>query len=187
MADDTDRYWTSSIASLSTPVVTPVIFPVRRGHDRLNWIAARARLVFGSYRRDDFADPEVFLRQIASILERYDDTVIEACTSENTGIQRTCKFPPSIAEFVEFIEEHIRRSTFTSQYDARSREQLRQRAEEELHDKSEPLEHRRQVVDRIQAELKAAGLGRLTKPAAQTWRRFSDDDIRAMYPGKPHA
>ena len=61
------------------------------------------------------------------VLERYDDKVIDAVTSPATGIQRTCKWPPSIAEMVEFIDEHIRRAGFAANYDARSRAQIEER------------------------------------------------------------
>jgi hypothetical protein len=57
--------------------------------------------VLSSYRRDDFANPDGFLAQLGLVLEQYDDAVIRWVTSPLTGIQRQCKFPPSIAEVVE--------------------------------------------------------------------------------------
>jgi hypothetical protein len=57
--------------------------------------------VLSSYRRDDFANPDGFLAQLGLVLEQYDDAVIRKVTSPLTGIQRHCKFPPSIAEVVE--------------------------------------------------------------------------------------
>jgi hypothetical protein len=41
------------------------------------------------------------LVQLGLVLEQYDDAVIRWVTSPLTGIQRQCKFPPSIAEVVE--------------------------------------------------------------------------------------
>jgi hypothetical protein len=90
------------------------------------------------------------------VLERYDDAVIRAVTSPISGIQRTCKFPPSIAEFVEFINEHIRRATYVAEWDARAKKQLDERTEFEREEKAEPLEYRRTVTERILAEYKAA-------------------------------
>jgi hypothetical protein len=117
------------------------------------------------------------------VLERYDDKVIDAVTSPNTGIQRTCKFPPSIAEVVEFVDEHIRRATFASNYDARSRKQLEERAEYERQGKSESAEHRKAVAERIKGELRGKGFQFKgdTKPAEQTWKRFSTEELQAKY------
>jgi len=117
------------------------------------------------------------------VLERYDDKVIEAVTSPVTGIQRTCKFPPSIAEFVEFIDEHIRRSTFASNYDARSRKQLDERDEYERQGKTESAEHRAMVVKRVKDELRGHGFQFQgdTKPAENHWKQFSADELLAKY------
>jgi hypothetical protein len=89
------------------------------------------------------------------VLERYGDDVIRAVTSPLTGIQRTCKFPPSIAEFVEFIDDHIRRSNYAQEYDARSREQLREREQRDRDARLETPEHRKAVVERGKAEMRA--------------------------------
>lgn len=117
------------------------------------------------------------------VLERYDDAVIRAVTSPNTGIQRTCKFPPSIAEFVEFIDEHIRRSTYTATYDAHSQKQIREREEYERQGTTEHAEYRKAVALRIKAEMRAKGFRFEgdTKPAEQHWKRFSSDEVLAMY------
>jgi hypothetical protein len=60
--------------------------------------------VYGSYRRDDFADPDAFLALLGTVLERYSDPVIRECCSPLSGIVRKCKFPPSVAEIVEFCD-----------------------------------------------------------------------------------
>lgn len=116
------------------------------------------------------------------VIERYDDKVIEVVTSPVTGIQRTCKFPPSIAEVVEFINEHIRRAGFAANYDARSRAQIEEREQFER-DQREPLEYRREVVKRVMAEYKAQQTPE-TKPQQQTWWQFSADELLAKYPPK---
>ena len=123
------------------------------GPNRSHWISRRAQMVFGSYRRDDFADPENFLLQLGMVLERYSDKVIETVTSPLSGIQRECKFPPSIAEFVEFCDEIQRRSTFTARWDAQAEKQLAERGRFEQ-EAGEPLEHRTAVVNRVLGELK---------------------------------
>jgi hypothetical protein len=43
------------------------------------------------------------------VLERYPDPIIDHTTSHATGIQRHCKFPPSIAEIVEFCDSEVAR------------------------------------------------------------------------------
>jgi hypothetical protein len=188
MDDDTDRYWTHATGSRksSTPKVPSVIStsPAQAAQHRSDWIRTCAQLILGSYRKDDFADPDSYLIQLGTVLERYDDVVIRAVTSPTTGIQRTCKFPPSIAEFVEFVDEHIRRSTFATNYDQRSREQLRER--EEIEAKAESFEHRQKVAERIKTELREKGFQFKgdTKPADNAWKQFSTDELLAKYPPK---
>ncbi len=72
---------------------------------RAAWISSRAQLVFAAYRRDDFADPHGFVAQLGMVLESYPDSVIGHITSPRTGIQRTSKFPPTIAEIVEAADD----------------------------------------------------------------------------------
>lgn len=91
----------SSTALAATPANT-----VQAQRDRAAWILQRARLVFGAYRKDEFADPEIFLSQLGLVLERYPDTVIERVTDVRNpdSLQRRCKFPPSIAEAGEILD-----------------------------------------------------------------------------------
>lgn len=183
MDDDTDRYWMHSTGSGkgSLPrVPAKTTSPVRAALDRSNWIKNCAQRILGSYRRDDFADPESFALQLGTVLERYDDKVIDAVTSPVTGIQRTCKFPPSLAEFVEFCEEHVRRSTFSSTWDARSAAQLKERDEIEAQGKAESYEHRAAVIERARQEMAAKGFGR-TKPADNKWVPLSAEALRGKY------
>jgi hypothetical protein len=129
----------------------------------------------------------VFLTQLAMVLERYDDKTVTAVTSPITGIQRTCKFPPSIAEFVEFIEETIRRATYASTYDQRSRKQLEEREEYERQGKTESAEHRAAVTARIKDELRGHGFQFKgdTKPADNPWKQFSADELLTRYGKRP--
>lgn len=114
-------------------------------------------MVFGGYRRDDFANPDSFLLQLGMVLERYDDKIIETVTNPLSGIQRECKFPPSIAEFVEFCDEVRRRSTFEARWNEQKEKQLAEREEFERQKKEEPLDHRTKVVNRVVDELKGQG------------------------------
>ena len=111
------------------------------------------------------------------ILDRYDDAVIEAVTLPTTGIQRTCKFPPSIAEVVAFIDDHIRRANYAKEYDTRTREQLREREEFERSTKAETPEHRAAVVKRCKEEVRAKAFASpRTRPRTMRRRRASVTD-----------
>lgn len=157
--DDTDRYWMRSTGSGKGSDKRAAPTTTSRGAaalDRSIWVTKCANRVLSSYRKDDFADPEGYGVQLAMVLERHDDKVIEMVTSPAVGIQRTSKFPPSIAEMVEFIEEHIRRAGFAADYDAKSRKQLEERGEYERQGKTESPEHRREVAERIKRELAEA-------------------------------
>lgn len=85
---------------------------------RCAWIAGLSRQVFSAYRRDEFADPEGFLVQLGMVLERYTDEVIREITSPLTGIQRKSKFPPSIAEIVEFCDDDVARRERIKRYNS---------------------------------------------------------------------
>jgi hypothetical protein len=69
------------------------------------WVASRIEMVLAAYRRDDYADPLGFVTQLGVVLEKYPEWVVRHVTSPDTGIQRTSKFPPSIAEMVAACDE----------------------------------------------------------------------------------
>jgi hypothetical protein len=74
-------------------------------------------MVYGSYRKDDFADAENFLLQLAMVLERYSDAVIERVSDPRNpdSMQRRCKFPPSIAEAGDLVDaESVRQARLTA-------------------------------------------------------------------------
>jgi hypothetical protein len=131
------------------PASPAIISPAAADPNRSIWISKCARVILSSYRRDDFADPDGFLVQAAMVLERYPDEIIRQVTSPITGIQRTCKWPPSIAELVEFCDDAQRRATFTARWDEQTRKQLAERKEFERSAKAESAEHRAAVVQRV--------------------------------------
>jgi hypothetical protein len=168
--DTNDQYWPHSTGSGNgserrAPLATTS--PARVGLNRSDWVRKKAQIVLSSYRRDDFADPDSFAVQLAMVLERYPDSVVTEATSPLTGIQRACKFPPSIAEVVEFCDELQRRSTRTAQWDERSRKQLEDRAAFDAMTKEESLEHRQQVAERIRRGLSENGF-----PVRDGWTRL---------------
>jgi hypothetical protein len=191
MDDDQDQYWTRPNASAKDfgkqgPATTTS--PDRADLDRSNWIRKSAQQVLSSYRRDDFADPDSYVVQLAMVLERFSDSTIREATSPVTGIQRHCKFPPSIAECVEFLDNLKRRAEFPSQWDERSRKQIEERAEFERNHKTETPEHRRAVVERLVAEMRGRGFqfaDNTTEPT-KTFRQYTADELEAMY-GRPNS
>lgn len=62
--------------------------------------------LFTSYRIDQYADPEGFKANIGAVLEGYSDEVIVHVCDPRTGIQRRCKFPPTVSEIVEACDDH---------------------------------------------------------------------------------
>lgn len=72
---------------------------------RAEWLTRRARMIFSSYRRDDYADPDSFLAQLTVVLGSYQDSVVTYASDPLTGIQRRSKFPPTIAEVSEFCDD----------------------------------------------------------------------------------
>ena len=67
-------------------------------------IGDQIAVLFAAYRKADYADPDGFTTQLAVVLSDYPDEVIMEVTSPRTGVQRTHKWPPSIAETVEACE-----------------------------------------------------------------------------------
>lgn len=76
---------------------------------RKQTIIQAARMIFSAYRRDDFADPDMFVLQLGIVLERYPLEVIGEISHPLSGIQRRLKKPPSIADIVEAAEDVMNR------------------------------------------------------------------------------
>lgn len=74
------------------------------GRKRLEMIAMRGKMLSSSYRLDQFPDPDAYVTSVASVLESYPDEVIIHVTDPKTGIQRGCKWPPTVAEIVTACE-----------------------------------------------------------------------------------
>ena len=67
-------------------------------------IIDRAKMIARSYRQTDL--PEDYLKSLIAVLSGYPDEVIHHVTDLRTGIQRSCKWPPAIAEIVTACEVH---------------------------------------------------------------------------------
>ncbi len=64
------------------------------------------KILFGSYRADQYADAESFMNSLGAVLEQFPDEVIVYVTDPRTGIQRRSKWPPTVSEILEACEEH---------------------------------------------------------------------------------
>ena len=81
---------------------------------------------------------------------------------------------------MEYCDDHLRRSTYASQWDAQAAKQLEERKALEAQDKDEPLEQRKAVALRIMAELTRKWTRKaVNEPAG--FRRFTVDDLRKIY------
>jgi hypothetical protein len=118
---------------------------------------SRSQLLLGSYRKDDFAAPEAYRVSLGAVFKTFADYVIEQATDPRNGIQSVSKFPPSIAEIVDFCNEIMRRASYASEWDARAARQLEERRLEQEQDEREPLDKRREVVARALDHLRQAG------------------------------
>jgi chromosome condensin MukBEF ATPase and DNA-binding subunit MukB len=63
--------------------------------------------LFSSYRLDQYNDPDSFVKQVAIIFAGYEDAVLIRTTdpSRRDCIQRTYKFPPSLQEISEALDD----------------------------------------------------------------------------------
>jgi hypothetical protein len=67
-------------------------------------------MMFSGYPRSDFTDPAAAALSMCAVFEDYSDAIIKYSTDPKTGVQRKYKWPPKIAEVVEFCDaqvEHI--------------------------------------------------------------------------------
>lgn len=107
-----------SAAGLSSMPSTALSSVSAAKTEKRNLIARQARVLFSAYRRDEFADPDGYLIQLGAVLEAYTEETIISVTDPRTGIQRTAKWPPSIAEVVEACEAETRRQNTIARYSA---------------------------------------------------------------------
>jgi hypothetical protein len=70
-------------------------------------ISNRVGMMFSGYPQSDFTAPKEAALAMCSVFEDYSDEVIKFATDPKTGVQRRCKWPPKLAEVVEFCDEPI--------------------------------------------------------------------------------
>lgn len=69
----------------------------------------RAKWMFGSYRRDDANDPDTYVLAIAAVLTDYPRAIVEYATDPRVGLGSKHKFPPNVAEVLDFCDAEMAR------------------------------------------------------------------------------
>ena len=95
-----------------------------------------------------------YIGTIAALLLQYPKSIALEAANPVLGVPRTVKFPPSVAEMVEWLDHASRPLTNAVDRARRVAEQLAERDRIESEAKQEPLEHRMAVAERIKQELR---------------------------------
>jgi hypothetical protein len=68
------------------------------------------KLLFSAYRLDQYSDPDGFMTQVAAVFCDYTDEVLIRATdpTRRDCIQRRFKFPPSLQEISEALDEMVK-------------------------------------------------------------------------------
>jgi hypothetical protein len=111
--------------------------------------------LMGSYPAPSLDDPKTYAAELVLMFIRYPEWVGEQAV---VVARQTCpKFVPSVAEVEAACEAVFSQTriamTYAQQWDARSAEQLEERAAIEAEEVAEPPEQRAVVADRIRREL----------------------------------
>ena len=80
---------------------------LQRQRSRKSLIERCQRIIFSGYRADQFSDPEGYIDSLNLVLGQYPNDVIKYVSDPRTGVQRGCKWPPTIAEIIEACEKRI--------------------------------------------------------------------------------
>ena len=75
---------------------------------RLSYATDRAKVLFGSYRRGDANDPDIYVTSVAAVLTLYDFDLIREVTDPRTGIQTTeehMTFMPQSGELKRYCDK----------------------------------------------------------------------------------
>lgn len=99
-----------------------------------------------------------YIGNTAALMLDYPKSIALACLHTTRGIVRTCKYPPTPAEIVKWCEADLGHLQRAFEYDLRSAEQLRERERIERENAAESPEHRAAVIERIRAQMAAAGM-----------------------------
>ena len=126
-----------------------------------------------------------YIGVMAELLTRYPRAVALRCAHPIDGVIRECKFLPTIAEAVKWLEREQLPYRNAADREHRIAEQLADRHRFDENDDREPLEYRKHVAERVKNELREAGFrfpeDRTTPANTPGFRRFTDDELRKIY------
>lgn len=77
----------------------------------------RAKAIFGSYRRDEAHDPDVFVAALALVLGDFPSTVVDYAADPRTGI--ITKFPmglPNVGQIKQFLDDTLAKQERLNHY-----------------------------------------------------------------------
>jgi hypothetical protein len=146
-----------------------------------NDAALAIRKLISCYPSSNPLELKGYVAELADVLAGYSDGV--AVAGLEKAMLASPAFPPPVPLVRTHCDELIASSRaafeYASQWEAQSREQLRER--ERIEAIGEPLEYRRAVVERVMAEYHAA-IPQSEKPKRETWQRLSPEVLRQKYP-----
>ncbi len=80
---------------------------LQRSKSRETLILRCQRIIFSAYRTDQYSDPQGYMTSLGAVLEQYPNDVIVHVSDPRTGVQRGCKWPPTISEIVEACDNRV--------------------------------------------------------------------------------
>ena len=123
---------------------------------------------------------------VSYLLSRYPEWIGAQLTDPKDGVAGKYKWLPTVAEIKEEAEKLQNADVSESKRRVELKEQFALRDQIEQENKAEPLEYRKKVAETIKNVLRAHGFefkgDVTTKPQKSTWKRFTDDELRAIYP-----
>jgi hypothetical protein len=138
--------------------------------------------LIGSYASLTVHDPKTFTAELIVTLMRYPASVAEY--GINAARKASPQYIPSIPQIENACEQYLKDTTktltYASEWNHRAKEQLAER--QEIDEKAEPVEYRKQVAERILADYKSKLTPEPKPPAASTWRQFTAEELLAKYP-----
>lgn len=127
--------------------------------------------LLGCYPSLNLHDPETYIAMLTATLVRYSYWVGERAV---TKVSKTSKFPPSLADLVEILDEFKPSSiSWVSSYDQRSALQLAAREEME----SAPVPY--QTPEEVADEMAARGIFMFSRQRADN--EFTPEKVKAKY------
>jgi hypothetical protein len=149
----------------------------------------------GSYRRDDYQDPETFVKGLIAVLARYPESVMVEVTDQARGIPSKLKWPPSLAEVVEACDKAMaplerqrrRDEVFGQRREAIAPPSRKRETIEEMCARNDDIDYWLNPARRSEHPPDPLGAGRkpweprsLKQLAAEVGKTLTDEEIEAI-------